>query len=307
MDVVNVSAVKTRFGIEHPMPAMESSTAVLQILAQEPEATGRIAFRASKTAPPISFDAKLYKSMLSEFLTSQESRVRVETEYFDLIMSAVPGTLTFRVKEDFPQSIALFDLKKLYKLLQLLRGQDTKFLEMSFWGGQSSLTMSGVCDFGDSEKYLRLIDAANFIANFFDYNDVLYVNAKKIVAINKEVFQMEACLKEKILPQLEVFSDDQIALDENQEIDYFFVGELLFESVRFIAYFIISGECSLVERGRYTLKVKKFSIERKLVLPVGPAGFQQSRDEVLEFIACHEGRPLLVDKHLRHALDSFTG
>jgi len=302
LNVSNVIASQVRFGINTPIPAFQSASAVIQILAREPESTGFVIFRESKSSPAITFEGKLYRSLLSQFLSGKENKSRVETEYFNLFMTEVPGLLTFSMKENISEIIPLVDLKKLYRLFQVLRMPGKRFMELVFFGRKFLLTIDGACDYEDYERQIRLVNAINYIVGEFDYDDSLFVNQRKISASYKDIFRMAAILRGDVQGSFKFSS--ALEIDLLGEVDYFFVCDLVFENVRFAAYVIITGRCEKHTEESYSMKISKTSVERKLVFLEEEFNFSSSYAAVRDFLKARSDRLVIVEETLQSFLDA---
>lgn len=200
--VSSCSTYKTRFGVKSSTPILDGAGVIK--ITPKPISDAIVSFQADKFSAPICFSAQLYSSPLNSFVDKQYAKVRVATDYFDVVISpntgAVNITLAFFGHESYP-------LKDAYNFFQMLRmmSKESGCSEVRLTlSSENKSNFSVVLTPGDEglasdEKALSICKKALGIVSHFDLHD-LKVQVAQLHQFNKGIEMLHMVMCENVVP-----------------------------------------------------------------------------------------------------------
>lgn len=212
---------EVRFNIEIPDQELNLSEATLEFIDLQPTKTGLISFKKSKFSPRISFNCNIYSSPFNIFAPQSHAKIRIETEFFDLIfkLNNTKFDINFKVDTKFE-----YDINNLYNfhiLLDFLNENCNFLIEIitDKYTEQDAIyfNASGYIIENSYTDFKELIHKAKFILNYFNETTKTKTTIREIY-FNKKNIEALFSLIQPEKPFLKFVCEELIEIQENQHV-----------------------------------------------------------------------------------------
>ncbi|MBW0236284.1 hypothetical protein AWM69_09905 [Pseudomonas sp. D1HM] len=175
LEVKNLEATVTRFGISEKLNEIQSHTAVMNVSNVLPDGLAKAQFRNRRDGTALEFSFDTYRGGASACVPSKYRVVRLKSQRFSIDMSMYDNSMRmyFHAKEDV--ACELNELLKHYKLIKMMTNPSNVDFSMEIEGKVLTGKFNGAGFDCDLDISLEILEAANHIKNFHNYHDALEV------------------------------------------------------------------------------------------------------------------------------------
>jgi hypothetical protein len=191
--VVKFTAYDTRFGISCPIPGMTKEGGELSTATESLKAT--VSFRERKSAPSIDFPASLYNPSINSIIPRERARLRLQAQFFDILLEPFKGTAKFTFSADSTSAPArLPDLRDFLTLLCMLSVRGSQGVRMELMVGDQVLLPEGKLSMHQSmpnpRKELGTVERALAVARAYNVEQRVSTTIAEIMKLRRpmEVF-----------------------------------------------------------------------------------------------------------------------
>lgn len=256
IEVKDLKAFSTRFGIPELLPDLQSDTALVSVSPATPDENGRVVFRNRRTGSRSEFEVAVYRAALGDWVPDEYKMVRFRANRFtiDIGFSLENFKISFHKGEDVPADIK--ELLKFSKLLLMLTAPGDVDMCITFNGKDLKGRLGGEGFKGHFEYAIKVYESALRTQHYFDCYDDLSVTPKEVISKSKKILDFinfltidDALVQAKVSFKLESY---HAQITSAECIVPF---SLTLGGMCFISLCVLGGELSQLD-GEYCLDVK---------------------------------------------------
>lgn len=175
VEVKQVKASVTRFGISEQLHEMQSHTAVMSVSKVVPDGFAKVCFRNRIDGTALEFGFDIYRGGAAACVPEKFRVVRLKSSRFSIDMSMHNNSMNifFHAREDVACEVN--ELLKNYKLIKMMTSPSNVSISIETDGHVLAGRLSGVGFEGDFDKSLEMLESATYVKNFYEYHDALDV------------------------------------------------------------------------------------------------------------------------------------
>lgn len=175
VEVKQVKASVTRFGISEQLSEMQSQTAVMSVANVLPDGVAKVCFRNRRDGTSLQFVFDIYRGGAAACVPAKFRVVRLKSSRFSIDMSMHDNSMNmfFHAREDVGCEVN--ELLKNYKLIKMMTNPSDVSISIDINGDVLTGRLSGVGFEGDFDRSLEMLDSASYVKGFYEYHDALEV------------------------------------------------------------------------------------------------------------------------------------
>ncbi|WP_155987099.1 hypothetical protein [Thioalkalivibrio sp. ALE16] len=264
--VVSVTGFQKRFGIQDKTPFLSSKEGSLKVLKAEPSAVGELRFREGKLSIGHGFRVELFGSVLNPMVPETMARVRMQGDWFEIVMNPFTGAAKFNFSVDRQVRSAIGEVKARLEVLRLLTsGSDEVNWRLSLPDGRElgGPVGSTASDFEFSEE-LDCLRCVWRLISFFEVTEDVAVSLDELLIGRDGICSFATLVLDDAPAMVVEFSleegDEEVG-DQAVLVDFFeaAVGSHVFGAI--CSFF---GGPVMHEKGVYSFCSENVRIEKKI-------------------------------------------
>jgi hypothetical protein len=185
VQVHDVSAFVTRFGVSTEIPELKTATAIMRFENIEPQIRGKMTFRNARTGYSASFDADIYRG-ISDLVPLNYRKLRLVSGLLEFTLTG-DRKANLLVNLSSNEKYELEELLKLLKVCTALATHDDMELNIQIANQCGTLNLHSPRGFEDCSHQLLLIEDFLQIKNYFSWHDALPLNMEQVESQAEEV------------------------------------------------------------------------------------------------------------------------
>jgi len=275
-----------RFGISDKRPFVDCETGKISMPDIKPNSKGIIRFRDNKLSPSVSFEVNLYISPLNIMLDESLKTMRVEGEFFDLVLKPFTGKAdySFSFGEGVRLKIDKFrDALKLFSKLSTAGNKTNVEMEFDDYPLFEFSVSSGNVDI-NFDKEILVLESAIEIANYFEIINEVDISFNELKDREEHIIQYRDLIEgsaDKISTEFSVKGD---GFDSTSKVCTLFFMSLPFGSHVVGIIVSLHGYVNPIPDNRFSLNPTDMVVEHKVVAKRGDSAPDEELKTLLKLV-----------------------